>query len=86
MAEEADRTTPRARLRRLLARLRRTLPPGLRSLAGLGLLLGGLVGFLPVLGFWMIPLGLALIWFDAGALMRRLTGRKAAARDDDRAP
>ena len=28
---------------------------------GLGILLiaGGLVGFLPVLGFWMIPLGLA---------------------------
>jgi len=26
--------------------------------------LGGLVGFLPILGFWMIPLGLALIAYD----------------------
>jgi hypothetical protein len=24
----------------------------------------GLVGFLPILGFWMIPLGLALISYD----------------------
>jgi hypothetical protein len=52
-----------------------------RSLAGLGFVLGGIVGFLPVVGFWMIPLGLALIWIDATALIRRLRGRRS--RDDD---
>ena len=33
---------------------------------GLGLLLivGGFLGFLPILGFWMIPLGLAVIFFE----------------------
>jgi hypothetical protein len=28
------------------------------------LIVGGIVGFLPLLGFWMIPLGLALIAQD----------------------
>jgi hypothetical protein len=30
--------------------------------------LGGIVGFLPILGFWMIPLGLALIAQDVPLL------------------
>jgi fatty acid desaturase len=51
-----------------------------RSLVGILFLLGGLVGFLPVVGFWMIPLGLVLIWFDIAALMRGLRRR----RGDDR--
>jgi hypothetical protein len=28
------------------------------------LMAGGFVGFLPVLGFWMLPLGLALLALD----------------------
>jgi hypothetical protein len=28
------------------------------------LVLGGFIGFLPILGFWMVPLGLALIAQD----------------------
>lgn len=32
--------------------------------AGLLLIAGGIVGFLPILGFWMVPLGLALIALD----------------------
>ena len=40
------------------------LPVGFRSLAGLLLMLGGVFGFLPILGFWMFPLGLALIALD----------------------
>lgn len=32
------------------------------------LVLGGFAGFLPILGFWMIPLGLALIAQDVPAL------------------
>jgi hypothetical protein len=31
---------------------------------GIALILGGIVGFLPVLGFWMVPLGLVLIARD----------------------
>jgi len=30
----------------------------------LALVLGGLVGFLPILGFWMVPLGLAIVAND----------------------
>jgi hypothetical protein len=30
----------------------------------ISLIAGGLVGFLPILGFWMVPLGLALLALD----------------------
>jgi hypothetical protein len=50
----------------------RRLPPGVRSLFGLVLMAGGLVGFLPVLGFWMLPLGVALVISDFPPLRRRL--------------
>lgn len=32
------------------------------------LLMGGLLGFLPILGFWMIPLGLLVLAIDLPAL------------------
>ena len=32
----------------------------------------GIVGFLPVLGFWMFPLGVALVISDVPPLRRRL--------------
>lgn len=35
-----------------------------RLVAGVLLVLFGLIGFLPILGFWMIPLGLALLALD----------------------
>lgn len=41
------------------------------------LVLGGLVGFLPVLGFWMVPVGLLLLSQDVPAL-RKPTGRALA--------
>jgi hypothetical protein len=39
---------------------------------GMGILLvaGGLLGFLPVLGFWMIPLGLLVLSVDLPAIRR----------------
>ena len=40
------------------------LPPGIRSLAGIALMIGGIFGILPILGFWMFPLGLAFIALD----------------------
>ena len=36
----------------------------LRKGIGVLLIIGGLLGFLPVLGYWMIPLGLALLAVD----------------------
>jgi hypothetical protein len=32
--------------------------------AGGALIVGGIVGFLPILGFWMVPLGLILLAKD----------------------
>ncbi len=38
--------------------------PVLRMVIGIVLILAGLVGFLPVIGFWMIPLGLIVLSID----------------------
>ena len=71
--------TAKARLNRELDRLQPHLPGwGVRWLrrirgraatvvripVGIVLILAGFVGFLPILGFWMIPLGLALLALD----------------------
>lgn len=66
--------SPHFRLRRWLAE---HLPdtPLVRVPIGLLLVLGGLLGFLPVLGFWMLPLGLMVLAFDfppARKLARKL--------------
>jgi hypothetical protein len=54
---------------RFLVHVRRRVPPGLRLVAGLLLMVGGVFGFLPVLGFWMIPLGLGVAALDIKPLM-----------------
>jgi uncharacterized RDD family membrane protein YckC len=41
-----------------------------RVIIGLLLILGGLVGFLPILGFWMIPLGVLVLSIDLPMLRR----------------
>lgn len=48
------------------------LPTGIRSLVGILFTLGGIVGFLPVLGFWMLPLGLAIIALDIPPMRKRI--------------
>jgi hypothetical protein len=45
-----------------------------RIAIGVGLILAGLVGFLPVLGFWMVPLGLFVLSIDL-PFARRLRRR-----------
>lgn len=40
------------------------VPPGIRSIIGVLFMAGGVFGFLPVLGFWMLPLGVAFIALD----------------------
>ncbi len=48
--------------------------PVIRILLGCLLLLGGVLGFLPVLGFWMVPLGLVILAVDI-PMARRLKRR-----------
>lgn len=59
-----------ARLQKSMPRLGSTLSPGSRVRLPLAVLmiLGGLLGFLPVLGFWMLPLGLLLLAVDLPVL------------------
>ncbi len=61
---------------RILVRIRRTVPPGGRFVLGILLMLGGVVGFLPVLGFWMIPLGIAVAALDVKPFYQWLTRKK----------
>lgn len=61
---------------RLQSFLERRIPFVLRSAIGLVFIAMGVVGFLPLVGFWMIPLGLSLIWLDIGPLFKR-------SKDDD---
>jgi hypothetical protein len=62
----------RDRFREVLETIRQKVPPGLRLVLGLCLVVGGVFGFLPVLGFWMIPLGLAVVALDVKPLIRHL--------------
>ncbi len=45
-------------------------PPLLRIVVGLLLILGGMVGFLPILGFWMLPLGVLVLSVDLHPVRR----------------
>lgn len=49
---------------RMLERLRRPGSRWLRIPLGILLVLGGIFSFLPVLGIWMLPLGLLLLALD----------------------
>lgn len=83
--EKLESRLPSA-MARLVRWLRNPAARWFRIPAAILLVLGGLVGFLPLLGFWMIPLGLALIAYDIPFLQRpvaRLAGyvnRKLEAR------
>ncbi len=48
------------------------VPPGVRSVIGVLFMTGGVFGFLPILGFWMLPLGAAFIALDVPPLRRRI--------------
>ncbi|MCV0398030.1 MAG: hypothetical protein K5872_22975 [Rhizobiaceae bacterium] len=47
-----------------------------RIVVGVLLMAGGVVGFLPILGFWMLPLGLLVLSYDF-AVARRWRRRLA---------
>lgn len=77
---EKKRKPPRERWKRSLLHVyqrstcwgQRHIPSGLRSALGILFLIGGVLGFLPLLGFWMIPLGLGLLALDFPSLRRRM--------------
>lgn len=48
------------------------VPPGLRTLLGFTFMVGGVFGFLPVLGFWMFPLGVAFVALDVPPARQRI--------------
>ena len=66
----------RMKLKRLLVWVRAKVPPGLRLLVGLVLIGFGLLGFLPVIGFWMLPLGIAVAALDVKPLLAWLRRRQ----------
>lgn len=81
MTDSARRQELRAAFKRLERGLPERLASALRWLrhpssrwarlpAGLLLIVGGIVSFLPILGVWMLPLGLMLIAADVPFLQR----------------
>jgi hypothetical protein len=76
-----------SRFRAFFERLREPHYRWLRVPIGFALVLAGMVGFLPILGFWMIPLGLSLLaldfaWADKANrwIMRKVRAALAWAR------
>ena len=57
------------------------VPPGMRTIIGIAFMVGGVFGFLPILGFWMLPVGVALIALDIPPVRRRVVAW--ARRDGD---
>lgn len=73
MAANKDlRTKIRKVMHRMLLWGRDKVPMGVRTLLGLLLCIGGVFGFLPILGFWMLPLGFAFIALDVPPLRNRI--------------
>ena len=74
LEEELDRLQARLpeRIARFVGKVRSPAARPYRIPIGVGLIGGGIVGFLPILGFWMIPLGLAVMAPDVPPLRRPL--------------
>jgi hypothetical protein len=60
----------------------RHLPPGIRAVLGVLAMACGMLGFLPVLGFWMFPLGVVLLALDIPPLRRRVLKWLACQQSD----
>jgi hypothetical protein len=45
-------------------------PKPLRILLGVGLIIGGVFSFLPILGLWMLPLGFVILSIDVPWIRR----------------
>src|SRR5258706_14331059 len=69
---EPDSVSPHPKSRLHFGRFSIPIPASrpLRILVGLGLCVGGVLGFLPILGFWMVPLGLLVLSIDLAPVRR----------------
>ena len=85
--EELDRLQARmpGRMSRLVQKVRSPSAAPYRIPVGVALTAGGLVGFLPILGFWMVPLGLAVLAHEVPA-MRPPLARLLAKINGKRTP
>ena len=85
--EELDRLQERLphRASRLMQKVRSPSAARYRIPVGIALTAGGVVGFLPILGFWMVPLGLAVLAQDV-PVMRPPLARLLAKVNGKRAP
>ena len=54
-----------------IAALRRHPNAWIRRSVGVTLIIGGILGFLPILGFWMLPLGLLVFSDDIPWVQRQ---------------
>ncbi len=66
-----QRKLPR-RFALFLVRLRQPHRTWIRVPVAFGFMVGGVLSFLPILGFWMLPLGLMLLAQDVPPLQRPL--------------
>ena len=73
---DPDRDPPARKARLTFGRFSMPVPASRapRVATGVLLVLGGFAGFLPILGFWMIPLGLLVLSIDL-APVRKLRRR-----------
>ena len=83
--EELDRLQTRLpdRVARFMQKVRGPAAAVYRIPVGIALIGGGVIGFLPILGFWMIPLGLAVMAQDVPPLraplvwaLRKINGER----------
>jgi hypothetical protein len=67
-----DRASPAHKGRLKIGRFSVPIPSSrpLRIALGIALCIGGLLGFLPILGFWMVPLGLVVLSVDLPPIRR----------------
>ena len=77
----------RLKFRALIRHIGRHVPPGMRLVLGLLLMVGGTLAFLPVLGLWMLPLGVAIAALDVRTVCRwwrrrRIAWRRQKQRED----
>ena len=75
MRPPADEPHRNDRIRQILARFRDGAPRYVSIPVGVLLIVGGVFSFLPILGLWMLPVGLAILAPAvpfAGRLLRRL--------------
>lgn len=75
LTPEPAKPTLRERFKPFFAWVRRNVPRGMRLFLGILLIIGGILGFLPILGFWMIPLGVMVAAMDV-RLYRRWRSRR----------